>query len=170
MYTLTSFQVSLSTKAWFPYDHLDRLKGKRRRVVSDVSGLDNRIFACVLQPSHINGWFLFVKRTSYFGICFSSWFYSIEKQENFEILMSRTFSNFKQPTNTLRTFVYYFFGFSAIRAEFILDYWNKSDDFWDSFRSSRSSQSSESVSIWSLQLYPSDRCHLSRPGRLQSSG
>ena len=31
----------------------------------------------------------------------------------------------------LQTFVYYFFGFSAMRAEFILDYWNKSDDFWD---------------------------------------
>ena len=28
--------------------------------------------------------------------------------------------------------MYYLFGFSAIRAEFILDYWNKSDDFWDS--------------------------------------
>ena len=27
--------------------------------------------------------------------------------------------------------MYYFFGFSAILAEFILDYWNKSDDFWD---------------------------------------
>ena len=27
--------------------------------------------------------------------------------------------------------MYYFFGFNAIRAEFILDYWNKSDDFWD---------------------------------------
>ena len=47
--------------------------------------------------------------------------------------------------------MYYFFGFSAIRAEFILDYWHKSDDFWDSLRSSRSSQSSESVSIRSLQ-------------------
>ena len=78
--------------------------------------------------------------------------------------------------------MYYFFGFSAIRAEFILDYWNKSDDFWDSLRSSQSSQSSESVSIWSLQnlhdrpnrpdrtqLYPSDRGRLSRPGRLRSS-
>ena len=43
--------------------------------------------------------------------------------------------------------MYYFFGFSAIRAEVILDYWNKSDDFWDSLRSSQSSQSSESVSI-----------------------
>ena len=75
------------------------------------------------------------------------------------------------------------FGFSAIRAEFILDYWNKSDDLWDSLRSSRSSQSAGSVSIWSLQnlhdrpyrpdrtqLYPSDRGRRSRPGRLRSSG
>ena len=33
----------------------------------------------------------------------------------------------------------------------ILDYWNSSDDFWDSLRSSRSSQSSESFSTWSVQ-------------------
>ena len=43
------------------------------------------------------------------------------------------------------------FGFSCFQAELIPDYWNKSDDFWDSFRSFRSSQSSESVSISSLQ-------------------
>ena len=63
----------------FPYDCLDRLKGKRRGVVSDVSGSDNRIFARVLQTSHINGRFLFVKRASYLGICFFSWFCGIEK-------------------------------------------------------------------------------------------
>ena len=40
-----------------------------------------------------------------------------------------------------------FFGFSAIRVEFIIDYWNKSD-FWVSLRSS---QLSESLSIRSLQ-------------------
>ena len=34
-----------------------------RGVVSYVSGSDNRIFARVLQTSHINGWFSFVKRT-----------------------------------------------------------------------------------------------------------
>ena len=41
--------------------------------------------------------------------------------------MSRTFSNFKQPLYALRTliFVYYVFGFNAIRAEFILDNWEK---------------------------------------------
>ena len=44
-------------------------------------------------------------------------------------------------------FVFFFFDFSAVQAEFILDYWNKSDDFWDSLRSSQSSQLSESVSI-----------------------
>ena len=31
----------------------------------------------------------------------------------------------KQPPYALRTFLYYFFGFSAIRAEFILDNWKK---------------------------------------------
>ena len=61
--------------------------------------------------------------------------------------------------------MYYFFGFSAIRAEFILDYWNKSDDFWDSLRSSRSSQSSESVSMWSLQNLHD---HPDRPRELNS--
>ena len=83
-------------------------------------------------------------------------------------------------TPGVNIFVLLFFDFSAIQAEFILDYWNKSDDFWDSLRSFRSSQSSENVSIWSLQnlrdrldrpdgtqLYPSDR---GRPGRLPSSG
>ena len=37
------------------YDRLDRLKGKRHGVVSNVSGTDNKIFARVLQTSHING-------------------------------------------------------------------------------------------------------------------
>ena len=36
---------------WFPFDRLDRLKGKRRGVVSNVSGSDNRIFARVLQQA-----------------------------------------------------------------------------------------------------------------------
>ena len=40
-------------------------------------------FLRVLQTSHINGWFLFVKRTSYLGICFFSWFCGIEKLEEF---------------------------------------------------------------------------------------
>ena len=43
--------------------------------------------------------------------------------------------------------IFCIFDFSAVQAEFILDYWNKSDDFWDSLRSSQSSQLSESVSI-----------------------
>ena len=68
----------------------------------------------------------------------------------------------------------FFFDFSGVQAEFIRDFWNNSDDFWDSLRSS---QSSKSVSIRSLQslqdrhdrphrtqLYPSDRGRLSRPG------
>ena len=68
---------------------------------------------------------------------------------------------------------YFFFYFSSVQVEFILDYWNNSDDFWNSLRSS---QSSENVSIWSLQslqdchdrqdrtqLYPSDWGRLSRP-------
>ena len=59
------------------------LKGKRRGVVSDVSRSDNKIFARVLQTSHINGRFLFVKRTSYLSICFFSWFCGIEKLEEF---------------------------------------------------------------------------------------
>ena len=77
----------------------------------------------------------------------------------------------------MRTLCIIFFDFSALQLDFFLDYWNKTDDFWNSLRWSRSSQSSESVSIWSLQnfhdhpdladrtqLYPSDR------GRLMSSG
>ena len=48
----------------------------------------------------------------------------------------------------MQTLLYYFFNFSGVQAEFILDYWNSSDDFWDSLRSSRSSQSSESVSLF----------------------
>ena len=36
-----------------------------------------------LQTSHINGWFLFIKRTSYLGIYFFSWFCGIEKLEEF---------------------------------------------------------------------------------------
>ena len=32
-----------------------------------------------------------------------------------------------------------FFDLSAVQTEFILDYWNKSDDFWDSLRSFQSS-------------------------------
>ena len=36
---------------WFPYNHLGRLKDKRRVVVSDVPGSDNPIFARVSQTS-----------------------------------------------------------------------------------------------------------------------
>ena len=50
---------------------------------------------------------------------------------------------------------------------FLPDYWNKSDDFWGSFRSS---QSSESVSLCSLQNLH-DRPDLSQRSRSsQSSG
>ena len=35
----------------------------------------------------------------------------------------------------VRTFLYYFDDLSAIQPEFILDYWNKSGDFWDSLPS-----------------------------------
>ena len=34
---------------------------------------------------------------------------------------------------------FFFFDLSAVQTEFILDYWNKSDDFWDSLRSFQSS-------------------------------
>ena len=74
----------------------------------------------------------------------------------------------------MQTVLLYFFDFSGI-----LHYWNKSDDFWDSLRSSQSFQSSESVSTWSLQnlqdrpdrtqLYPSNRGCLSHLGRLRLS-
>ena len=77
-----------------------------------------------------------------------------------------------------------FFDFSGVQAEFYSRLLGKkSDDFWCSLRSSRSSQSSENVSIWSLQnlhdradcpdrsqLHPFDRGRLNRPGRLRSSG
>ena len=36
---------------WFPYDRLDRINEERRRVISDVFGSNNRIFARVLQTS-----------------------------------------------------------------------------------------------------------------------
>ena len=82
--------------------------------------------------------------------------------------------------------MYYFFGFSAIRVEFILDYWNtpdwnKSDDFWDSpfDRPDRLSRlrafpydrfkmyiHERPDRLDRTQLCPSDRGRLSRPGRL----
>ena len=39
---------------------------------------------------------------------------------------------------------------NACEAEFILDYWIKSDDFWDSLRTFRSSQSSDSFKIYTI--------------------
>ena len=36
---------------------------------------------------------------------------------------------------------YFFFYFSSVQVEFILDYWNNSDDFWNSLWSSQSSES-----------------------------
>ena len=54
-------------------------------------------------------------------------------QYHIENLMSRTFSNFKHCSNSAHTRCEYsyviniFFYFNAIQAEFIRDYWNKSD-------------------------------------------
>ena len=59
------------------------IASKARDAGSSAMSLDNRIFARVLQLSHINGWFLFVKGTSYLIICFFSWFCCIEKLEEF---------------------------------------------------------------------------------------
>ena len=90
--------------------------------------------------------------------------------------MSRTFSNFKHCSNSAHTQCEYFyvinlfFDFSAIQAEFIHDYWNKSD------RPDRLSRLRafpyDCFKIYTIvptQLYPSDRGRLSRPGRLRSS-
>ena len=76
--------------------------------------------------------------------------------------------------------------FRDVQAEFLPDYCNKSDDFWDSLWSFQLSQLSESVSVWSLQILhdrpncsdnennliqcPSDWGHLSCPCCLWSSG
>ena len=46
-----------------------------------------------------------------------------------------------------------FFYFSSVQTKFILNYWNKSDDFWDRLWPSQLSQLSESVSIWPLQNF-----------------
>ena len=42
--------------------------------------------------------------------------------------------------------------FRDVQAEFLPDYCNKSDDFWDSLWSFQLSQLSESLSVWSLQI------------------
>ena len=63
----------------------------RRLVVSIWSFVSDAIeFARVLQTSHMNGWFLFVKRTSYLRICFFAWFWGIEKLEEFPDISSKT--------------------------------------------------------------------------------
>ena len=76
----------------FPYDRLDRLKGKRRGVVSDVSGWDKIIFPRVSQTSQTKWWLLllFGERTSCLAIGSFSRF-CVSDVEN---LMSWTFSNF----------------------------------------------------------------------------
>ena len=56
---------------WLPFDRLDRINDKRRGVVSDVFGSDNRIFARVLQTSQTQWWILIGELTSSLVICFS---------------------------------------------------------------------------------------------------
>ena len=123
--------ISCRTKAWFPYDrpdHPDRhsrfetirttetigsfdmivsiasIKGKRRGLVSDVSGWDNRILSRVSKTSQTR-WFLFGERTSCLAIFFFARFCGVEKLVEFhEDIVSRReldvtvflcFSNFK---------------------------------------------------------------------------
>ena len=95
--------ISSRTKAWFPYDrpdHPDRhsrfetivsfdmivsiasIKGKRRGLVSDVSGWDNRILSSVSKTSQ-TWWFLFGERTSCLAIFFFSRFCGVEKLVEF---------------------------------------------------------------------------------------
>ena len=75
----------------------------------------------------------------------------------------------------MRTLLYYFFNFSGVQAEFILDYWNSSDDFWNiAFdRSDRLSRLRafpyDHFKIYTIipispditELYPNDRGRLS---------
>ena len=141
-----------------------------------VSGSDNRIFAsCVSQTSQTLWRILIGERTS----SQLSNFLSILRRWQAKRVLRRTwlwlwFNGLKR-AYAVRTFFIIFFDFSGVHAEFILDYWNNSDDFWDSLRSSPSSQSPDSVSIWSLQYVHDrpdrpDRTQLypSRPGRLRS--
>ena len=158
-------------------------------------GQTNRIFARVLQTSHINGWFLFAKRTSY-HICFFYWFCGIEKLEEFpqDRVSPKTWCHglsliSNNPHIRCEHLCIIFSAsapsgpnlFSITRIK-VMTSGIAFDRSLRSSRSSRSSQSSESVSIWSLQnlhdrpdrpdrsqLYPSDRGRLSRPGRLRSS-
>ena len=109
-----------------PYDRLDRLKGKRRGLVSDVSGWDNRILSRVSKTSQ-TWWFFFGEWTLCLAIFFFSRGCGVEKLVEFH----------EDIVSFFKHFVTIFFDFSAIQTEFILDYWNISGDFWDSLWSSR---------------------------------
>ena len=134
---------------WFPFDRLDRINDKRRGVVSDVFGSDNRIFARVLQTSNAMmdfNWRVNLKPC--YPLCLSI----LQRRQAGRV--PRRHNGLSLVSNSAHTrcehFCTFFCDFSSVQVEFILDYWNNSDDFWDSLRSSLSSQSSESVSISSL--------------------
>ena len=183
-------KTQLSLVSIWSSDRPDRLKSKRRGLVSDVSGWHNIILARVLQTSP-NMMMIFIRRAN-LAPCYVLFLSILRRRKvrrvpRWRRITSGSWCHLLSPvSNSAHTpganifVLFFFFDFSTIQAEFILDYWNKSDDFWDSLRSFRSSQSSENVSIWSLQnlhdrpngtqLYPSDRGRLSRPGSLPSSG
>ena len=185
------FETIRTTGAIGSFHMIVSIASKARDAGSSAMSLGQTIeFLCVFCKLKPHKWMiLFVKRTSYFGTCFLSWFCGIEKLEEFPedivFLQKLDVTDFLYwfqitPIRAANICVL-FFGFSAIRAEFILDYWKQSDDFWDSLRSSRSSRRLRAFPYDRFkydhpdrpdrtQLFPSDRGRFSRPGRLRSSG
>ena len=65
-----------------------------------------------------------------------------------EMLHEETASHSELDGRDYLFFTYCAYAVRTLIFVFLPDYWNKSDDFWGSLRSS---QSSESVSLWSIQ-------------------
>ena len=80
---LKYFDTIRTTGAIGSFHMIVSIASKASDAGSSAMALGQTEFLRVLQTSHINGWFLFVKRTSYLGICFFSWFCGIEKLEEF---------------------------------------------------------------------------------------
>ena len=128
---------------WFPYNRLDRLKDKSRTCFAN-------------KPNMMEG---FNKRAN-LVVCYLL-ILSILWPNKVEMFHEDTASHSELDGRDYLFFTYCAYAVRTLIFVFLPDYWNKSDDFWGSLRSS---QSSESVSLWSIQNLH-DRPDLSKRSR-----
>ena len=135
-------------KAWFRYDRPDH-PSHFKKFWDDLTILTQR---ANLVPCHL----LFLLILRGWEARRNPWWHSIMFRTWCHALALSSFNQIAPIIHVVNIFVLLlFFYFSSVQTKFILNYWNKSDDFWDRLWPYQLSQLSESVSIWPLQNFHS---------------